>query len=647
MDSVSDTKATGRWIINNGTLSLELQNGNVIVPSAKHIYQAEFRGKHSVHGIKISQIPSQVLPYISFSKYPLDVFLVVSPPKVELSRSARCRVTATRGKTQIDIDDLSEEMPDHTLVGNDWYPLVKEVADEIRQLFVNAGISGPGDLSLRQYLELRKVSFEWLVVEDMEMESTKVAESTVTYPVQLFVGKLYPYQQDGYRWLQMIAREDLGCVLADEMGLGKTVQIIALIAEEKASGRVPSLVIAPATILENWRREIERFAPNVSRIIHRGSERTGFPSHLKAFDIILTSYETAVRDLSLLEMIPWNIVVIDEAQAIKNPFARRTEALKQIPKRVAIASTGTPLENHLTDLWSITDFVLPELLGDLSAFQDAYSDDVSGAIALEPLISPILLRRKVEDVASDLPSRIDIPQSIELGEEAAWQYDRLRRDIIEKYGQGARLAALTKLRMFCTHPFLTEEADGDPAESSTKYTRLTEILDEIILSDEKVLVFTSFRKMIEILVDDLSRRFGIYTDYIDGSVEVTERQKRIDRFGKHPGAALLVLNPRAAGTGLNIAHANHVIHYNLEWNPAVEDQASARAYRRGQTRPVTVHRLFHSNTIEEIIDQRIQKKREMSGHAVIGHDGKLDDFADIVRALEMSPILGRDEDGGK
>jgi SNF2 family DNA or RNA helicase len=634
-----------RWFVNNDIISLELQNGNAFVPSAKQIYLAEFKGNCSINGITVTKRPSQDLPHIIFSKYPLDVFLVITPPKAELSRSARCNIAGIREKTRINIAYISEEMPDHILAGNNWYPLVKEVIGEIRKLLVNNGVSDLGDLSLKQYLELRRISFDWLIVEEREEESKDGIGPVVTIPPQQFAGKLYPYQEDGYRWLKMIAKEDLGCILADEMGLGKTVQIIALLCDEKALGRSPSLIIAPTTILENWKREITKFAPKVIPKIHRGSERTGFPSDLKAFDLIITSYETAVRDLSLLEMIKWNIVVVDEAQAIKNPSARRTEVLKQIPRRAAIAVTGTPLENHLTDLWSVTDFVLPGLLGDLFAFQDTYSDDIAGAIALEPLISPILLRRRVAEVARDLPPRIDIPQSLELGEEAAMQYDLLRRDILSKYGHGASLAALTELRMFCTHPLLLEERDDDPVASSTKYARLIEILEEILLNNEKVLVFTSYRKMIQILVNDIPRRFGTYTDYIDGTVEVEERQGKVDRFGKQLGAALLVLNPKAAGIGLNIAHANHVIHYNLEWNPAVEDQASARAYRRGQTRPVTVHRLFYSNTIEEIIDQRIQKKRDMSGHAVIGHDGKLDDLADIVRALEISPIFGGHDDG--
>jgi len=629
-----------KWYINNNLLSLDLEDGNVIVPSARQIYEAESASRTSVNDLEVIRKPSEDLKDVKFSKYPLDLFLVVNPPKAELSLPARCCVAGIHNDIRINIDSISAEMPDHILIGNNWYPMIGEATREITDIMIGNGISGPGELSLKQYLELRKHHSDWLIVEEQEDVSEIKIDHARIIPPQLFVGKLYSYQENGYNWLMAISEEGLGCILADEMGLGKTIQIIVLLCNEKTAGRDPSLILAPATILENWKREIAKFAPQLTSIIHRGSDRTGFPSDLKAFDITITSYETALRDLSLIEMIKWNVLVADEAQAIKNPSARRTEVVKQIPRRIAIAVTGTPLENHLTDLWSVTDFVLPDLLGDIDTFKYTYTDDMTGAMAVEPLISPILLRRRVREVAGDLPSRIDVPQCIELKGEMANSYDAMRRDIVNRYGGGPSLGALIKLRMFCTHPFLIENSNGDPTLNSPKYTRLTEILEEIFLNNEKVLVFTSFRKMIEIMVNDIRSRFGVYTDFIDGSVKVEERQPKVDRFGQQPGAALLVLNPKAGGTGLNIHYANHVIHYNLEWNPAVEDQASARAYRRGQLLPVTVHRLYYSNTIEEVVNQRIQKKREMTEHAVIGHDGKLNDLGDIVRALEISPVLG-------
>ena len=345
----------------------------------------------------------------------------------------------------------------------------------------------------------------------------------------------------------------------------------------------------------------------------------------------------------MLQMIHWNIVVLDEAQAIKNPLAIRTREIKKIPRRIAIAVTGTPVENHLTDLWSIMDFVCPGLLGEQRGFESRFSDDVTGAHTLEPLTSPFILRRRIKDVAKDLPPRLEIPQPIPLDDLAAARYDELRNEILtEKGSMGYALGLLTRLRMFCTHPFLLSHEDNDPALYSTKYQRLLEIIDEIIAQREKLLIFTSYTEMIAILIKDLPARLGVYVDFIDGEVKVEERQPRVDRFSSLRESAILILNPRAAGTGLNISSANHVVHYNLEWNPAVEDQASARAYRRGQKQPVTIHRLFHANTVEEIIDDRLEQKRRKIESAVVGHEGKGDDLNYIIRALEISPVVRKD-----
>jgi len=347
-----------------------------------------------------------------------------------------------------------------------------------------------------------------------------------------------------------------------------------------------------------------------------------------------------MRDISILEMVGWNILVLDEAQAIKTPNAQRTVTLKTLPRRMAVAVSGTPVENRLRDLWSLMDFAVPGLLGPLKQFEAHYIDDDDHASELEPLVSPLILRRLVANVAKDLPERIDIPQAIQLSDESARQYDEIRHDVIAEYGKMASLVALTKLRMFCTHPFLLSKENGDPLPHSSKYARLLEILDEVFDSGERALIFTSYTRMADILASDLHQRFNLPFTIIDGRTPVTDRQPLIDRFGKTMTSAGLILNPRAAGTGLNITAANHVVHYNLEWNPAIEDQATARAYRLGQTRPVTVHRLFHPGTVEEVIDQRTVRKRSIASNAVVGTVGTEHDIADIARSLELSPVMG-------
>ncbi|MHB9005085.1 MAG: DEAD/DEAH box helicase, partial [Coriobacteriia bacterium] len=495
-----------------------------------------------------------------------------------------CSLVAVREGT---VEKLRQEpfATDHIVLEDTWYPYPQGFVEEVKDLLKNSGIMSIGDITLRQYVSLISYSKELNIVEN-SVSSTLDApyeEYLKDSDIPLFRGSLYPYQITGYRWLKLIANEDAGCILADEMGLGKTIQLIAMLANEIAKGRIPSLVVAPVTLAENWRREIHRFAPELRTLIHQGPGRTGFPSELTCYDIVITSYDTAVRDFSLMRMIHWNIVLLDEAQAIKNPDAKRTKSIKSIPRRVSIAVTGTPVENNLLDLWSITDFAFQGLLGSKSSFDRDYaSQDTVGAKLVADIVSPILLRRRVIDVARDLPERIDIPQVLEMETAGSIEYEKIRREIEQSYGQNASLVKLTKLRMFCAHPYLLSGEHENP-HCTPKYERLCELLDEIFSSGEKVLIFTSFNKMADILTSDIRHRFGVKTGFIDGRVEVEQRQEIVDKFFCEQNFSALILNPKAAGVGLNITSANHVIHYNLEWNPATEDQASARAYRRGQT----------------------------------------------------------------
>ncbi|QHE51676.1 DEAD/DEAH box helicase [Pontibacillus sp. HMF3514] len=399
-----------------------------------------------------------------------------------------------------------------------------------------------------------------------------------------------------------------------------------------------STLVAPVSLLENWRREFEKFAPSLKVCIHQGGNRTGFYKDFLNFNVILTSYETILRDNSLFMMLNWHIVIADEAQAIKNPVARRTIAIKNLNKKISLAVTGTPIENNLIDLWSLLDFVLPGYIGELNHFKKTYTQDVESALELEPLVSPLILKRTVTEVAGDLPDKIEVPQVIELRHQEAKLYEDIREQIFDEYGDNANLVSLIKLRMFCAHPNLQTKSVYNQLHEFSKYERLIEIVEEIRDNNEKLIIFTSYKKMTDYMVDDLSSRFGLYCDFIDGRVDVTERQKILDAFSERNGTAILVLNPKAAGSGLNITAANHVIHYNLEWNPAIEDQASARAYRRGQQRPVTIHRLFCSGTVEEIINDRLNRKRDISSAAIIGTDGSDDDKADILQGLVMSPL---------
>ena len=625
------------WHIQSGRIMLRLPSGEVVSPTAIEITRAEFKGHLNIRGEDIRRIPSEALPELELHRFPADVAIEVLPPSDALTGRGFCCLRLYDGNQAL--QTLESLDTDQILVGDDWYPLPPDSLEAIKELLKSLHVSRPGALTLRQYLDLRVLNSSLVKVIAAHVETKVTPPASQDLPAGL-IADLYPYQETGFQWLSRIADEGLGCILADQMGLGKTLQVIALFLREAGLRDAPSLVIAPATLLENWRRELAKFAPSLTALLHQGRERTGFPKNLQKYNVVIVSYDTAMRDISILEMVAWNIVVLDEAQAIKTPDAQRTVSLKTLPRRMAVAVSGTPVENRLRDLWSLMDFAVPGLLGPLRQFEAHYLDDEDHASELEPLVSPLILRRLVADVAKDLPERIDIPQAIRLSDESARRYDEIRHEVIAEYGRMASLVALTKLRMFCTHPFLLSQETGDPLPHSSKYARLLEILDEVFIGGEKVLIFTSYTKMADIIAKDLHHRYGVPFTIIDGRTPVTERQPLIDQFGMTMTSAGLVLNPRAAGTGLNITAANHVVHFNLEWNPALEDQATARAYRRGQTRPVTVHRLFHPGTVEEVIDQRTARKRIIARNAVVGTEGTENDIADIVRSLELSPVMG-------
>ena len=622
------------WTVENTILQFRDRDGKVTVPGADAIYGCVFERK-KIEADDGTAIPSpEKSTDLEFSRYPLRLSVAIISSLGD-RLGVRLALIGKHQDAQHDISELLIHPVDHIIRDQKWFPVLPGQIDSVRARLTELGIQDGKNLRLQQYLELAHGENEDLTVE-VEAERIQLEPYAIETP--LFKGTLYPYQKDGFRWLSLIAEEHIGGILADEMGLGKTVQVIALFAREKARGKGPFLVIAPATLLENWRREIVRFAPELSVYTHRGPDRTGFPSYLRDRDVVLVSYGTIIRDQFLFEMIEWRAVVLDEAQAIKNPEAKRTEAVKKLPRDISIAMTGTPVENRLTDLWSITDFALPGYLGSLDDFEERFPSDQDGASLLEPVVAPIMLRRRVSQVADDLPERIDVPQVIGMDAASSQEYEAVRKKTAQEYESNAGLVALNRLRMFCTHPFLVNDRTGDPARYSAKYRRLVEILEEIFQNGRKVLIFTSFLKMSDILSEDLRERFGIFVKQIDGRTDQEARQPVIDSFSSIDQPAALVLNPRAAGTGLNITAANHVIHYNPEWNPAIEDQASARAYRRGQDRPVTVHRLYFADTIEDVMSDRLHRKRTIADAALIGAEGDKEDYGDMMEALRRSPV---------
>lgn len=545
---------------------------------------------------------------------------------------------AIKGVNEIPINKCNGKFCDYIIIDNRFYYINFDM-NLINLLVERCNIEIDKSINYEEYIyltkELRKnnIKYEDYILDKLD----ELTESESNAFLNDLHANLFKYQKVGLNWLKFMVSNKCGCILADEMGLGKTLQIISLMGYINCSNcNSHFLVVAPVSLLENWRREIEKFYPKLKVYILQGSRRTGFYGELLKYDVVIVSYANANSDLSMLNMIKWDLVILDEAQNIKNPYALRTKTIKNINKKIGIAVTGTPFENHVTDIWSIIDFIMPGYLGTLNEFEKMYEDSVSSGYDLDLLIRPLMIRRRTSEVAKDLPERIDIPQPILMSEEEAKLYENERKLFDLKK---ITIDMIQSLRMFCTHPLVynSEIVNEDPCLISNKYTRLCEILDEIIIKNEKAIIFTSFNKMIEVLLKDLKRRFNIPINFINGSTNPTDRQKIVDDFSEIDGSAILVLNPKAAGTGLNITAANHVIHYNLEWNPAIEDQASARAYRRGQNKTVFVYRLFYANTIEDVMNDRIQLKRDIASAAIVGNNGSEEDKKDLIRALKITP----------
>lgn len=442
---------------------------------------------------------------------------------------------------------------------------------------------------------------------------------------------LRDYQLRGLDWLARTTSLGLGCCLADDMGLGKTITLIALHLHRQAdaSAAGPTLVVCPASLLGNWQREIERFAPGVPVRRFHGPARD--LRSVTAGEFVLTTYGTMRLDAERLTGVPWGMVVADEAQHVKNPYAATARALRSIDARARVALTGTPVENNLTELWAILDWTTPGLLGRLAAFRTRYAQPVEGgrdpaaADRLSRLVRPFLLRRRKSDpgVAPELPPKTETDHAVPLTGEQAGLYEALVRETLERIStadgmarRGLIVRLLTGLKQICNHPaqFLKED---DPALTgrSGKLELLDELLDTILAEGSGVLVFTQYVRMARLLERHLSAR-GVPSLFLHGGTPVPAREEMVRRFqdGEVP---VFLLSLKAAGTGLNLTRAEHVVHYDRWWNPAVEAQATDRAYRIGQTRPVQVHRLIAEGTVEDRIAEMLGRKRELA-EAVLG-----------------------------
>lgn len=451
-------------------------------------------------------------------------------------------------------------------------------------------------------------------------------------------GKLRPYQIRGYSWLAFLRQWGLGACLADDMGLGKTIQTLTAIqyAKEKGEKR-PFLLICPTSVVGNWQKEAQRFTPDLTVMVHHGHGRLRgdeFSKEAKQHSMVLSSYSLLYRDYEMLNQVHWAGLVLDEAQNIKNPETKQANAARALTADNRIALTGTPVENNVGDLWSISEFLNPGLLGTYAEFKRKYFlpiqlyGDAGATDRLRKLTSPFILRRVKTDknIIADLPEKFEMKVFCTLTREQAALYEAVVKEAEAQLSvtsgmerRGVVLATLMRLKQVCNHPAqLNKDVEKGAAGRSGKLTRITEMLEEVLGLGERCLIFTQFTEMGDILKGHLESTFGREVLFLHGGVTKKNRDRMIERFSRADGPQVFLLSLKAGGTGLNLTNANHVFHFDRWWNPAVENQATDRAFRIGQTKNVQVHKFVCMGTLEEKIDEMIEKKKSIAGKIVGG-----------------------------
>ncbi len=484
-----------------------------------------------------------------------------------------------------------------------------------------------------------------------------------------FRGELRPYQERGLAWLSFLGDLGLGAVLADSMGLGKTIQLLSLISYQKEqTGQVagteppealaPTLLVCPMSLVGNWEREAARFTPDLKVLVHHGADRLAgdeLTSALNAADLVITTYGLAVRDQEALSQVRWARVVCDEAQNIKNAATRQARAVRALPARARIALTGTPVENRLSDLWSIMEFARPGLLGPAERFRARFAvpiernGDEEAADRLKRITGPFILRRLKTDktIISDLPDKLEMKVWCNLTPEQGSLYQATVSDMmarIEAAGEGIErrglvLATMAKLKQVCNHPAHLL-GDGSRLDGrSGKLARLEEICDELIADGDKALCFTQYAEFGRMLQPYLAARLGCPVSYLHGGTPKKRRDAMVSEFQDATEPSLFILSLKAGGTGLNLTAANHVIHVDRWWNPAVEDQATDRAFRIGQRKDVQVRKFVCVGTLEERIDSMIEEKKALAERIVGTGEGWLTELstADLRQVIALSP----------
>lgn len=529
-----------------------------------------------------------------------------------------------------------------TLIKGKWIEIDKEKLEQILQAYEKAdSLDDKEGLTLLEAMKMELNTSEILGIDekfvDLEVSNGKwlknLKENMLNpetmkeiKPSESFNATLRPYQYTGFSWLSYMQNLGFGACLADDMGLGKTIQVIAFLEKFRVEKGGKVLLIIPASLIGNWEKEIKKFAPKMPTAIIHGKQAASILETENAF-LYITTYGMATRLIELRDK-SWDIVILDEAQAIKNPATKQTKTIKQLNSQTRIAMTGTPIENRLSDLWSLFDFLDPGLLGNVKEFKEftkRLSENKVDYAKLRNIVNPFILRRLKTDkkVISDLPEKIEIKEYASLSKKQIVLYNKLVKQLESKLKtaegidrRGLVLGSLIKFKQICNHPDQYLGINEYKIDHSGKFGQLKDICENIYEKRERVLIFTQFKEMTQPISDSLEKIFNKKGLILHGGTSVKKRNEMVELFNGEEYIPFMVLSLKAGGVGLNLTSANHVIHFDRWWNPAVENQATDRAFRIGQTKNVMVHKFITTGTIEEKIDLMIEEKQKLAGDII-------------------------------
>ncbi len=587
----------------------------------------------------------------------MDIFNTVSSSKISLDDILEFNYEVSIGDEKLSLEEFNDlvEHNNGLIKYKDMYVLVdKEEGKKLSEQILNADHKKMTRLQLlHASMSGRLQEYDFNYDEAYANVIKDFAKAVEVDPPKDLKGTLRVYQQTGLKWLWTNVSKGFGCCMADDMGLGKTIQVISLILKLKEENKLksPALVICPTTLMGNWMKEFQMFAPNLKVGKYHGLDRK---LDLK-LDVILTTYAIMRIDIEEMKKHTWGMIVVDEAQNIKNPDTAQTMSIKILKSDIKIAMTGTPVENRLTELWSIFDFINTGYLGSLKEFQKSYAIPIerfkekSRAAKLKMSVSPFVLRRLKTDksVISDLPDKVVINDYCYLTKAQTMLYEKTLNDMMSKISgvsgvnrRGNIFKLITSLKQICNHPYQFLKAGEMTKEMSGKMEKCVDLVGSILDNNEKTLIFTQYKEMGDILTQILSDEFNETPLFFHGSLTVGQREKLIEDFQTKDDNHVMVLSLKAGGTGLNLTKATNVIHYDLWWNPAVEEQATDRTYRIGQTNNVMVHRMITLGTFEEKIDEMLKSKKELADLAVFEGEKIITELSDeeIYEIFTLSAI---------